>query len=602
MRLPFLGRSKVEQVDEMAPKETPSSEVHDGQMFPPGHFYSPVPDLGDVRARQHEIFDRDRPLPGINLRESEQLALFRSIAPMAGDLPFTSQPSGDHRYWFDNGWFTYGDGVTYASLLRAFMPRRVIEIGSGFSSALLLDVNDCFCNGTIECVFIEPYPERLRSLLRAGDEASFRLIEKPVQNVGMSPFEGLESGDIVFIDSTHVAKTGSDVEWLFRGLMPTLPVGVLVHVHDIFHPFEYPAEWVLEGRGWNEIYVLRSFLQFNDAFDILLFPNFLTYKHRTVIAELCPKMLSDPGSSIWLRRSVRRRRELRQLIYPRRQMADSTNGTHDVASASALRDTTPVAACNELTRLDRPGRWVTVSEAGIDCSFWINAEPDVVQSVIEATRSFYEVDALRLLRQLLRPAPRIVDVGANIGNHSVFFARICGAQWVLPIEPNPEVLPELRANLAANRCSAADLTHLGVAAGAERGVLGIRLDGADRVIRNRGATRLVPDMGEDEPRIQVRAPRRDRGPSCRSSEDRRRRDGCCGAGRRQACCRDEPAANFCRGERRGDAGHLRLGVESGLSTHRCPCGLRGPYQHGSSPGDDRRRHGAGVRWKIQRRG
>lgn len=302
MRLPFFCLSKVEQVDETVSKVTPSSGVHDGQLFPPGHFYSPVPDLGDIRARQHEIFHRDRPLPGIDLRESEQLALFRSIAPMAGDLPFTTQPSGDYRYWFDNGWFTYGDGVTYALLLRAFMPRKVIEIGSGFSSALLLDVNDYFCSRTIECVFIEPYPERLCSLLRAGDEASFRLIEKPVQNVGMSPFEGLESGDIVFIDSTHVAKTGSDVEWLFRELMPSLPVGVRVHFHDIFHPFEYPADWVLEGRGWNEIYVLRSFLQFNDAFEILLFPNFLTYKHPTVIEELCPTMLADPGASIWLRR------------------------------------------------------------------------------------------------------------------------------------------------------------------------------------------------------------------------------------------------------------------------------------------------------------
>ena len=107
----------------------------------------------------------------------------------------------------------------------------------------------------------------------------FSLIDKPLQSVGMSPFESLEHGDIVFIDSTHVAKTGSDVEWLFRELIPSLSVGVLVHFHDIFYPFEYPAEWVL-----------------------YLFPNFLTYKAPAVIAELCPRMLADPGASIWLRR------------------------------------------------------------------------------------------------------------------------------------------------------------------------------------------------------------------------------------------------------------------------------------------------------------
>ena len=184
-------------------------------------------------------------------------------------------------------------------------------------------------------------------------------------------------------------------------------------------------------------------------------------------------------------------------------MTTPPDETREAVSASDSREAVPVSACDELIPLGRSGRWVTISEAGIECCFWIDAEPDPVQSVIEATRSFYEVDALRLLSQLLGPAPRIVDVGANIGNHSVYFDRICGAQWVLPLEPNPEVLPELRANLAANRCSAADLTHLGVAAGAERGALGIRLDGSDRVIRNRGGARLVPDMTEDEPKVQV---------------------------------------------------------------------------------------------------
>jgi hypothetical protein len=286
----------------MVSQDAPLPRAHEGQLFPPGHFYSPVPDLGDVRARQSEIFDRERPVPGIDLRENEQIALFRSIAPLASDLPFTMQRSGDHRYWFDNGWFTYGDGVTYAMLLRARPPRRVVEIGSGFSSALLLDVNDCFLDRGIDCVFIEPHPDRLRSLLWEGDYAFIQVIEKPLQSVGMSPFEPLEHGDIVFIDSTHVAKTGSDVEWLFRELIPSLSVGVLVHFHDIFYPFEYPAEWVLEGRGWNEVCVLRSFLQFNDAFEIYLFPNFLFYRHPTVVAESCPRMLADPGASIWLRR------------------------------------------------------------------------------------------------------------------------------------------------------------------------------------------------------------------------------------------------------------------------------------------------------------
>ena len=153
--------------------------------------------------------------------------------------------------------------------------------------------------------------------------------------------------------------------------------------------------------------------------------------------------------------------------------------------------------------LGRPGEWVTISESGIECRFWIDAEPDPVQAVILESRSFYELDLLRALRELVPESPRVVDAGANIGNHSVFFARICGAEWLLPIEPNPAVLPELRANLGANGCETAVLDHLGLALGAKRDVLGLRLSGADRLIRNRGGARLVEEAEEGEAEITV---------------------------------------------------------------------------------------------------
>ncbi|HJQ35760.1 MAG TPA: class I SAM-dependent methyltransferase [Thermoanaerobaculia bacterium] len=218
------------------------------------------------------------------------------------DLRLTPHPTPGRRYWYDNGWFTYGDGATYALLLRAFEPKRVVEIGSGFSSALLLDVNDAFFDGAIECVFVEPFPERLWSVLDDGDESLCRVIEAPAQEVGIGLVADLDAGDILFIDSTHVVKTGSDVEWIFRELLPAVPIGTLVHFHDVFYPFEYPAEWVFEGRGWNEVYMLRSFLQFNDAFEIMLFSRYLVYEHHAVVANRWPQLLTDPGASIWLRR------------------------------------------------------------------------------------------------------------------------------------------------------------------------------------------------------------------------------------------------------------------------------------------------------------
>lgn len=145
---------------------------------------------------------------------------------------------------------------------------------------------------------------------------------------------------------------------------------------------------------------------------------------------------------------------------------------------------------DDFSQPSRAGHWCHFTEDGIDIQLWINEPPDTIQAAIQQTGTFYEVGALRLLRALLPPSPRIVDIGANFGNHSVYFARIGDAAWLLPIEPNPEVIPELRKNLAANGCSA-DLSYLGVAVGARPGRLHLCLDPADAVIHNRGGTRLV---------------------------------------------------------------------------------------------------------------
>jgi hypothetical protein len=144
---------------------------------------------------------------------------------------------------------------------------------------------------------IEPNPDRLLGLLQQSDLVE--VIAAPVQNVPLATFTSLESGDVLFIDSTHVAKAGSDVVWLFLHVLPRLASGVMVHVHDVFWPFEYPSEWLREGRDWNEDYLLNAFLCHNDAWRIELFSSWL-WQHRP---ELVPLDLraQKPGS-FWLRR------------------------------------------------------------------------------------------------------------------------------------------------------------------------------------------------------------------------------------------------------------------------------------------------------------
>ena len=166
----------------------------------------------------------------------------------------------------------------------------------------MLDTIDRHLDGQVACTLIEPYPERLRSLLRPDDLGRVTILEQRAQDVGLEPFLALEQDDILFIDSSHAVKIGSDVNHLLGEVLPRLRVGVYVHVHDIFYPFEYPKSWALEGRAWNEAYALKAFLAFNDSFEIVIFNTFLETFHRDLFERDMPLCLLNEGGSIWLRR------------------------------------------------------------------------------------------------------------------------------------------------------------------------------------------------------------------------------------------------------------------------------------------------------------
>ena len=272
------------------------------QGFPPGHFYSPIPDIDEVRRREQVVFDRTRPeIPGIDLQWDRQIALLNELAQFYGDLPFDAEPTPHCRYHYNNQTFCQGDAITLYAMLRKLRPQRVVEVGSGFSSAVMLDTAERFVPET-RFTFIEPYPERLQSLMRPGDAAKARLFSTGVIDVDRAVFDELESGDILFIDSSHVAKAGSDVGYLIFEIVPRLRPGVYVHFHDIFYPFEYPAEWVLRGWSWNEAYLVRAFLQFNPVFQIEFWGSALAQHHRELLAERMPRVLENVGASLWLRR------------------------------------------------------------------------------------------------------------------------------------------------------------------------------------------------------------------------------------------------------------------------------------------------------------
>ena len=272
----------------------------------PGHFYSPIVDPATVRER----FPRERRmnherLADVDLDLEKMTGFWQTtMSPIARMTPFPDEPTPGFRFHFENPAYSYGDAITLRAMILHFRPKRLIEVGSGWSSACALDTLDSDSSLTTEVTFVEPYPELLLSIIKKGDLQKVRIIPKGIQEVPLHEFEKLGEGDILFIDSTHVLKTGSDVAFELCEILPRLRSGVIVHFHDIFYPFEYGYEWVIEqNRSWNEIYALRNFLAFNSSFEVLFFNDFFAAFQKEILMMDCPKFLLNPGGSIWIRRT-----------------------------------------------------------------------------------------------------------------------------------------------------------------------------------------------------------------------------------------------------------------------------------------------------------
>jgi hypothetical protein len=225
-------------------------------------------------------------------------------------------------------------------MMRHLRPKRIVEIGSGYSSCAMLDVNELFFSDSIAFTFIDPYPQLLRSLISTSDLRRNRVLGQPVQEVDLEVFQELQDSDILFIDSSHVAKTGSDVNYIVFKILPLLNLGVHVHFHDIFYPFEYPRDWVFDGRSWNEAYLLRAFLQYNDSFEIEFFATYLLHNHRDLLESALPLFLKNPGANLWLKK-VRQNEALDRVQDLRKRPARTAPSRVDPfqpAFASWLRD------------------------------------------------------------------------------------------------------------------------------------------------------------------------------------------------------------------------------------------------------------------------
>jgi len=272
---------------------------------PRGDFNSPLPDISEgqlfaTTALNNEPTDK---IPGIDLRIDSQQRLLMKMVDIYPEFDWSEHRIPGRRFHFDQNWYVQADSICLYSMLRLFRPRRVVEIGSGFTSALMLDVNDRFLGGKTRLTFVDPCPDRLNLVLGPGDEKQVRIIRERVQDAPAEIFTELEKDDFLFIDSSHVSKVGSDVNFLVFEILPNLPVGTFVHFHDVFWPFEYPAKWIAEGRSWNEAYLVRTFLAFNNSFEIVFWTPFAALRWTDMIKDRMPAYLIDTGAAIWIRRT-----------------------------------------------------------------------------------------------------------------------------------------------------------------------------------------------------------------------------------------------------------------------------------------------------------
>ena len=268
----------------------------------PGHYSSGIPGRNFLIKNENRIFDiRTDAIAGVNLNEAGQLSLLEAFSEFIPDFVFPEKQAADRRYFYHNPMFGYNDAFILYSFIRYFKPKRIIEVGSGFSSALLLDTVDITEGLAPEITFIEPFPGRLNSLMRGADRQRVTILEQHIQDVPVALFRKLGEGDLLFVDTSHVLKIDSDLSRVVFSILPTLGKGVLIHFHDIFWPFEYPKVIMDDGRLWNEAYFLRSFLQYNDAFEILFFTSYLENSHgERMIGEKTG--VQGTGSSLWLRK------------------------------------------------------------------------------------------------------------------------------------------------------------------------------------------------------------------------------------------------------------------------------------------------------------
>lgn len=269
------------------------------------HYYEPVPEYESIPV---EYFHTRQTFPGFEIDAATVSAILQTLSSHAGECQWPENKSAEGVYFSQNGSFGYSSAAILHSTIRSFHSRGVIEVGSGYSSLIILEaLKKNYPEGEFNFICIEPYPRPWLKEVAARNPGGMDLRAEKAETVDENMFLKLRENDILFIDSSHVSKLNSDVNYLYLHVLPRLAKGVVIHIHDIYIPYEYPRVHFYGKQKifWNEQYLLQAFLTNNENFEIIIpgyfvqtdmsddfrksFPHYDPSKHRAT-------------SSFWLRK------------------------------------------------------------------------------------------------------------------------------------------------------------------------------------------------------------------------------------------------------------------------------------------------------------
>lgn len=282
-------------------KSAPPREVQRlGYHFQANDYYSPLNDL-DWLEENPDIWREPHRTPNIDWNDEGQRAMVEEVARYVEELKDVpvEPPANPIGFGWHNDFWNNADALVQYGLLRSRKPKRVVEIGSGWSSMLMqraLAMNQEHC----EVSLVDPYPnEAIMAVL----PDNWRVHRSMLQRAPSKLFESLESGDFCFYDGSHCSNTGSDVNWFFFDVLPKLASGVLIHLHDIFLPEPYPDDWIFDrGQSWNEQFLLQAFLMHNNDYEILLGNRYISKHHPDLLKEKYKGIQPIWGVSFWMRK------------------------------------------------------------------------------------------------------------------------------------------------------------------------------------------------------------------------------------------------------------------------------------------------------------